>query len=123
MGEAFAELAVMTNDTINLAVGSKFKPPNAESSNTTFAVSLLELTKEVANLGKKGRHRGRDSDGGDGRGGTTGDAGGGAKKKKCRYCGRAHLKKTPEDLCFERPENAPKVPVWCKRAKAKCEEK
>jgi hypothetical protein len=102
MGDAFAELAITTEDTINLAVGPETKPPGADSSNATLAVVILELTKEVSNLMKKVRNRG----GGDGPGGgsgTAGDAGGETKKKKCKYCGRPHLEKTPEELCFDRP--------------------
>merc|ERR1712194_689460 len=111
---ALQELAVATEETINLAVGSK-PPPAAETQNDKLAAALLALTKEIADLKKK-----RGGGGGGGNGATAGEAGGDAKKK-CRYCDRPHLDKVPEELCYEREENASEVPEWYKRAKAKRE--
>lgn len=117
MAMALQELAVATEETINLAVGSKPTPPAAETQNDKLAAALLALTKEVADLKKK---RGGGGGGGDGNGAAAGEAGGDAKKK-CRYCDRPHLDKVPEELCYEREENASEVPEWYKRAKAKRE--
>ena len=86
--------------------------------------ALKELTKEVAVLKKKSSQTFRNdtANGGRGNGGEDTFGGDGAKKK-CKYCGVAHLAKTPEVKCFERPENASEVPEWYKRAKAKHAEK
>ena len=117
---ALKELAVATEETINLAVGSKpSPPPAAETQNDKLATALLTLTKEVADLKKK-RGDGGGGGGGGGNGAAAGEAGGDAKKK-CRYCDRPHLDKVPEELCYEREENASEVPEWYKRAKAKRE--
>ena len=117
MAMAFKELAVATEETINLAVGNKPKPPATKTSNDKLDAALITLTKEVADLKKKR------SDGGGGGDGTTTDKAGGNTKKKCKYCGRPHLDKVPEELCCKREENASKVPKWYKRVKAKCETK
>merc|ERR1712194_146926 len=117
---ALQELAVATEETINLAVGSK-PPPAAETQNDKLAAALLALTKEVADLKKKGGGGGDGGgSGGGGNGAAAGEAGGDAKKK-CKYCDRPHLDKVPEELCYEREENASEVPEWYKRAKAKRE--
>ena len=79
--------------------------------------TILKLTKEIAALKKKSNQKFSATSGGS-------DAGGGdIKKKKCKHYGRAHLKKNSEVLCFERPENASKVPEWYKRVKAKRKER
>ena len=116
MAMALKELAVATEETINLAVGSKPSPPAAETQNDKLAAALLTLTKEVVDLKKK-------KDGGGGGGGNEATAGkaGGDAKKKCRYCNCPHLDKVSEELCYEREENASEVPEWYKRAKAKRE--
>ena len=119
MAMALQELAVATEETINLAVGSKPTPPAAETQNDKLAAALLALTKEVADLKKK-KGGGGGGGGGGGNGAAAGEAGGDAKKK-CRYCDRPHLDKVPEELCYEREENASEVPEWYKRAKAKRE--
>merc|ERR1712086_1046417 len=71
MGMAFKELAVATEETINLAVGSKSSPPAAKTQNDKLAAALLTLNKEVADLKKK-----RGGGGGDGgNGAAAGEAG------------------------------------------------
>ena len=83
--------------------------------------TILELTKEIVALKKKSNQTPSATSGGGGGGGDVGV--GNIKKKKCKHCGRAHLKKTPEVLRFKRLENASEVPEWYKRAKAKREER
>ena len=60
--------------------------------------------------------------GGGGNRTTAGGAGGNAKKK-CKYCGRPHLDKVPEELCYEREENTFEVPDWYKQVTARLEAK
>ena len=79
MAMAFKELAVATEDTINLAVGPKSSPPAAKTQNDKLTAALHRLIKEVVDLKKK---RG----GGGGGGGGGGDIGGGGGGS-CGCCG------------------------------------
>ena len=124
MASAFKELAVATEETINLAVGTKpapSPPSAAESSSEKLAEALRQLTKEVADLKQSRRARG----GGGGGGGGGGDNATNKKneKAKCKHCGRPHLERIPEDNCYELEKNAGNVPEWYKKQKARAEEK
>ena len=111
--------AQATEYTINQVFGAPADAKQTEAEKTTMLKTTLELTKEIAALKKKSNQTPSATGGGGG-----GDAGDGdIKKKKYKHCGRAHLDKTPEVLCFERPENASEVPEWYKRAKAKRKER
>ena len=117
-----AALALATKETINKALGKI--AGNGEKSSVLEAVK--ELAKEVTAFKKKNTQKPRSNKGGGGgrSGGGGGDtSGGGGNKKKCKYCDKPHLEKTPEELCFERPENASEVPEWYKRTKARCAER
>ena len=121
MALAFKELAVATEETINLAIGTKTNPSSAKSLDEKLAVALLQHTKEVAKLKKSKKSYG----GGGGRGGGPPKEAAVEtdEKPKCKHCGRPHLDKVPEDKCFKREENASTVPDWNKRMKARQEEK
>ena len=108
---AFAQA---TEDTSNQVLGVPADAKQTEAKKTTLLKTTLELTKEIAALKKNINQTPSATSGG------GGDAdGGNTEKKKCKHCCRAHLEKTPKVLCFERLENASKVPEWYKRAKAK----
>ena len=93
---AFAQA---TKDTINQVLGASANVKQTEAEKITMLKTILELTKEIAALKKKSNQMPIATDSG-----GSGDASGGdIKKKKCKHCGRAHLEKTPEVLCFERP--------------------
>ena len=111
-----AAFTLATKDTINEALG-KTAGTNKKSS---ALEAIKELTKEVTALKKKNSQTSRGDIAGGGRGNRGGDTDGdGGNKKKRKYCGVTHLEKTPKVKCFERPENASKVPEWYKQAKAK----
>jgi hypothetical protein len=99
MASAFKELAVATEETINLVVGTKPEPspPSAaESSNEKLAAALLQLTKEVAELKQSRRSRGGGGGGGGGGGrDATKENGNKDEKAKCKHCGRPHLGRMP----------------------------
>ena len=111
-----AAFAIATEETINQALDK----PAGTTDKSAVLEALKELTKEVTALKKKSSQT--TTNGVRGNGGKDTSGGDGAKKK-CKYCDRPHLEKTPEVKCFERPENASEVPEWYKRAKAKREAK
>ena len=111
-----AAFAIATEETINQALDK----PAGTTDKSAVLEALKELTKEVTALKKKSSQT--TTNGVRGNGGKDTSGGDGAKKK-CKYCDRPHLEKTPEVKCFERPENASEVPEWYKRAKAKRAEK
>ena len=103
------------NQVLSASVDAK----QTEAEKTTMIETILELTKEIAALKKKSNQTPSATGGGGG-----GDAGGGdIKKKKCKHCSRAHLKKTPKVLCLERLENMSQVPECYKRVKTKRKER
>ena len=111
-----AAFAIATEDTINQALDK----PAGTTDKSDVLKALEELTKEVTALKKKSSQTTTNGVRGNGGRDTSGTDG---AKKKCKYCDRPHLEKTPEVKCFERPENASEVPEWYKRAKAKREAK
>jgi hypothetical protein len=124
MASAFKELAVATEETINLVIETKPapSPPSAgESSNDKLAAALLQLTKEVAELKQSRRARGGSGGGGGGGGGDATNKK--EEKAKCKHCGRPHLDRMPEDDCYELEKNAASVPEWYKKQKARAEER
>ena len=124
MASAFKDLAIATEETINLAVGTKPtpSPPSAgEASSEKLAAALLQLTKEVANLKQSRRTRG--GGGGDGGGGGGNATNKTDEKAKCKHCGSPHLERMPEDDCWALEKNAANAPEWYKKKKAKAEER
>ena len=109
---AFKELAVATEETINLAVGYMLNPPAAETSNNKLVTALITLTMEVSDLKKSRKNKG----GGNGNG-TTANAARGGGEEEVQALWLPHLNKVPEELCCELEEDASEVPKWYLQAR------